>query len=1538
MSTRCFCFYSFVFYSCLQLAGICFASSVNIIEESQQAMQLQKISRLDQIHITKNPKQHYVFFDIDGVLLSQGGTQSTADLISSPTLQSIIKLQEQGGKCFALTARSTNQMVETFQRLHNFGLNFIPKHMDIDFLHKSAQYFKGIIFSPNVHNLNGKISTKLVTLKAFVDHLENIGQKVSTVSFIDNESFHFEKDKIANFGKDLNLYHYEREFEPLHSTFKNTSPPAFAELKFEKICSGGTGGVAVFQDKTSKKWTIKSWQNKSHGINECLASWLYQQAGGCAPDFFLFNDLPESIQQQLKDNPLHKGGLYRLAEFIEGRTPTEQELKQHLKANFTSLAWLSFWDIKPDNFIITSDNKLHLIDTGGSLLYHSLGAKKKAQTNDWLRYQISELQTLRQGNTFGAKYFSDVQNNELKQQIKSLLQKSQTMLEQAREFCRDVRYVDTQEVLQSLEARLQHLQFLDHFLDGKINKKADPYAFASLNDAAGTLIYAYDKNGKSYILVGKRVGHNWWGNLGGKADVGETFYQAAHRETKEESGDYFDFQNEIIYMPAHDMITVDEQLMTKRFRTYLAETKCIEPQELLNKLNGSKHAKEYTEFAWVPVEEVLDALNNPQTVTEENQPTIAIGKEGRILHPPFLQSLQQQQIKEWLEALSKGQEVPGTCTQSVAGHPELKPTNTQIDEPKSSADKNMALWLVESAKAAANKKIILTPRPKSGNSENKQKDAVYSIKSKSLKQPEKKVLPDCEPLPNDNAVQTAFLSMLKNLSGDPSAPIYEQIKEVVKKKSGRELGDEIAKLVEHIISQERVHTNKTFLYHGFEEILWFNCRVISTLRHMLDSSKLQTDVLRSMDCFFDDYQNANDLLKLILKGNDNYSDGFTRAGISCSPTLNLNVLTTLEIFITGKSVRPLSDPWSITETILESLGIPAETLMQNLKALYAQHFKGNSGVLLQFLLAPEVVNQACYISASLGKAVTDKDNKTVRQALPILQKIKTGDDPQLSVDTTYIEVRLHADLSKFVPGSVTVKEYFANPEINMTTIQRELTDLLSPYLFQVMEKLPRNGDIYNSNSPQTVQVLRKVMGVEAYEASSTMLPKIIKELRDKNYTKVVRLIVDDPSCLKATYTNPDSLKDYVVKDDSDISILSRLVKNLDPTHAKKYASVAAIVAPKECNANDFIKRFEHIKSLTKEKLENILNNNFVELTQYVLQPLFKDRTGDNYSFKIIALIGSIKKEDQADLIKTVQPLFKDTTNDYYRFKIIKYYGLLKEEDRDDLFKTVQPLLKDITSDDYRFNIIALIGSIKKEKRADLIKTVQPLLKDITSDYYRFEIIKYFKYLEKEDLEDLIKTVHPLFKNTTGDDDYRFKIIKCFGPLKKEDREDLFKTVQPLLQDITNDYYRFKIIKCFGSIKEDRADLIKIVQPLLKDITSDEYRFEIIKYYVFLKKEVREDLIKFVQPLSKDITSDNDSLKFIKYFGSHQDEYRFEIIKYFGSLEKEDRADLIKTVQPLLKDITSYYNRFEIIKYYVFLKKEDRAENTLDLLKKKIELI
>lgn len=1036
-----------------------------VLEQVHLSSSYRAINDLNEIQVMKGD---LVAFDIDGVLLLEGAVKADAPLLSSRTHRFITSLGPDVYKV-ALTARPPRLKIESFENLDKYGINF--DRSDVRFEDSYTQYYRGILFAPNIHGVV-KTSTKLDTLCRYMCRLRWLGHGINRVHFIDNEAFHFTQ-KRPDFSLPLELYHYQHIHEPTYSSTQK-GPPSLSELTYIESKQGGTGGIAVVQDKNGKKWTVKGWKNPEHGLQECLGAALLKEMGINTPEFFLYNDLPENLKGKIQNH----SGFYRIAEYIEGRNPTAGEINQQASGWFVPTSLISFWDVIPSNLIIDPQGRFWVIDTGGSFFFRAMGNSGKSySTNKWMQHQISELAP----HAGKLPYFKGIQLQNCLPQFKQLLAMRGLLVRKLDELCHALHYPKTRELKGFLESRLNHMQFLVDLQDGCINRMADPYALASELDSAGTLIYC-DIGGAAHILIGKRARHNWWGNLGGHAEPGEHLFDAAARETREESGISFN-SKQLLDSPAHDLIVMQGSLLS-RYRTYLTRHSYVDPSQIKN--------EEYSAYKWVPVATILSAMERGRAVVEEGIQTLAL-PDGTILHPPFLYSLQQRRIRGWLRNINDNKANSISVEQSVFGHENLREIEREIDHSNSHA---------------------------------------LDVIVKSLED-----MRMDEVVPVQRAINfrapTASHTMLNLLYREQiGASNVEKIMRVVRQHYTH-FTDKDAKTVSDIIAVEKQFADKFVLYHGLQSIVWFNFHALSYLRCMFDRKPLQTTVLRSLDSFFDKFPTPNDLLNYVIGGNNNYSEGYKEAGLSVNPSLFSNLSdsndSTLLYFMKGKSARPPHDPWSPLSTLFTEMGLPGkDELIYTLRGIYDSNGIAQVGCLLQLFFDPRDADYICYPSATLGAPLKTRQGLVFRNARLALEAVKQGSHIDTVAGIFELQFRLHADIHN---RSLVVRDYFSDGnQDRLGKLDMEIQQALQHHLFDALRGLIYNNKVYGK-PPAVLVGLRQALNIRPHELASK---NSLVEIAVKDESALVWRICDKPELLD---DNDWLNKRYINRDTMQVNLI-----------------------------------------------------------------------------------------------------------------------------------------------------------------------------------------------------------------------------------------------------------------------------------------------------------------------------------------------------------------------------------------------------------------
>ena len=408
-----------------------------------------------------------------------------------------------------------------------------------------------------------------------------------------------------------------------------------------------------------------------------MADALYRAMGVPVPGFAVYNHVPDQLKA-CTGQPF-----VRVSRFIEANSKASNQHKaQALAQNFVADAFMSNWDIVVDGFknvVIDQKNNLWRIDNGGSLRYRAIGDLKKGHPS-WDPLTVTDLETLRdpQQNPAGARVYGQLTPDEIKAQAQRIINQAPQILQTFEEVSKVLDIHNPEELREMLARRLHDLQ--NRFGSvGKVNSKGPSSVFAAthekptLKSAAGILVYSIDlKTNEPMILLGKRIRHNWWGNLGGKSDVDptqgpvdQTLMQTAIRETQEESQGVLKFSDfELQQSPSHDLMNSDGSL----FRMYITPTDDQHPQNI--PLTG-KYAQEYTDFKWVPLKNIMAALDlKAPRIQEEGQETVQINLDDGpvILHAPLYRMLMEPSVQNQLKILLENPKTKLRAIRSKTGY------------------------------------------------------------------------------------------------------------------------------------------------------------------------------------------------------------------------------------------------------------------------------------------------------------------------------------------------------------------------------------------------------------------------------------------------------------------------------------------------------------------------------------------------------------------------------------------------------------------------------------------------------------------------------------------------------------------------------------------------------------------------------------------------------------------------------------------------------------------------------------------------------
>lgn len=1168
---------------------------------------------------------------------------------------------------------------------------------------------------------------------------------------------------------------------PIFSLNPNREPD-LATLEYIENISGGTGGVHLFKDANNKKWVLKAWENYNHGVNELLARVLIEDLqAGDEKELFIYNRIPSSLHKGIIQK-LNERQLFSLSSYVESKENiSSKQVAIELSKYFVMCSLLSYWDIKLDN-LIYNDQGLHFIDMGGSLLYRSLGARKTDKDN-FSPYLVSELKTLRQpkiSSQLAYEAFAKLSEDDIKNQLEPIIKKASLILSQTDVFCRKMRSNERVKIVSMLSHRLRHLTNLYHYLNNQYDSQSEKLIKANLNDASGTLLWTKIDD-KGHLLLGKRVGHEWYGNLGGHANPGEYLHQTAIRETWEESGKLIKLkEQDLVNQASHRLLRYcPEEKRFISYVTYLQEVNYLDPKLIKD--------SEYTEYTWLPAEDLLGALERTDSfIEEEGQKTIKVN--NIVLHPPFYTSLKQAPILNWLKHLIANQPIATIHTQSV------------------DKDNFKALTSAHS--------YLMCP-------EDEALDLCYGF----MKSPAVAKATTSQRIALDKGASHHMLDYLAKSKNIQNLSTIEQLKKLYPDSLQT---DEQAKYILTIIDEEKLHPDHYVVYHGLRPDIWFAYRVLSHLRHIFDGSPVQTDVLRSVESYFDELSDANSLFNFIKNGheNDNYSPGFTRAGVSCNITLFGNhedsSSSTIHYFMSGINLRPVNFETIIEETLNNFNLRERHKLINDLISVKNKIFNGdNSGVLLQIFIPKENINASNYICGSGGLLVKNKlSNNYAEDTEEIFNKISQGERvSNLNYKHNDIQTRLHANLTKF--SNVIVKDYFSNEILSTDELDKQISDILYGNISEFIMPLLRDKNVYKQTPPLFSQIAKDLLSWEKWDMDQT---SSLSKAYLNGDLLILKESLNNPE-LKLEYYDSDTLEKINISDSPlikfvkkyDKEILSSFQTNLADMTLKQKIDIAdainlsrvgikkelfEIFLPYQNNEN----KVKIIKRLLK------LDNNKFEKLVKLFNALHDELSSSNFrdsSFELIMDHLSSYNDDVFVLANAVKTLLKHAGKEV---DVVDLVGLLKET------KFLKYLI-----DDFKKILSNKIYNLSKLQLSNFIRATYDYVGSI--DEF-IDIIGILNITNIDDITDLLN-----MKNFFTDD-----IVNKLQTMKNISNDELLNLPLLLSEEVPELWSKIKY-RFFGVsiVNEDNIQEI-INDPLLWKLVDRNNPHDIMEFFAKVKNK------------------------------------------------------------------------------------------------------
>jgi 8-oxo-dGTP pyrophosphatase MutT (NUDIX family) len=714
----------------------------------------------------------------------------------------------------------------------------------------------------------------------------------------------------------------------------------FKKLTYVKNVNGGSGGVYIFKDPSGREFTFKCLDNQEQMNEEILADALYKSLGVLVPDFAAYKTdgsiKPNSMPENIKCH-----GIFRLALFIEPAQVHSKNDTQEVRKHFLVDAFLANWDIVVDklkNIIIDKQQQYWRVDNGGALQYSARGALKAESSKGWNPFVVSELETMRDPNiNNGADYYTGLTNEDLKEQLEDILQHKAQMLQTLETVSKALNIKDVRALREMLGRRLSYLA---HVLGKTASSRHEP---AANHTAAGVLIYNEEEKS---ILLGKRINHKWWGNLGGKSDINvaspdKTLIETAIRETLEESLGLISLtQAQLSRAPFHDLKKNSESdAVSFLYRMYVVPHEHIDPADLNNAPEDQAHhwKKEYTDFMWVPVDLVLSAVQKNDLIEEEKQQTIAIDVAGHgsiILHPPFYQMLKESVVQEMLKKIAQGQTIPQKATRSF---PSLEQESQELSE-----------------------QIV------------RHGQVMGDIKARQDAHLKKDYI-------NQDLPFTQSGAHLKVILGNLPEKSAEQVQLFLEKNYNEALNDkDYIDALTKALEAELENKDKIVFYHASTSEVSFVYDIYTEFKAQLNNlTANQRASLRLLEQPFEHMENVHEFIKKFSTPEGcvhNYDEKngirYDECGLSFNAFLfgshQINNSKTYEFFYASKSAKDY-DIESLLKSIVSS-GIPLS--IAHYKALFNQFYKSNNNTkLVQVFVEPSIVDSVAYMAVEGGDVI-----------------------------------------------------------------------------------------------------------------------------------------------------------------------------------------------------------------------------------------------------------------------------------------------------------------------------------------------------------------------------------------------------------------------------------------------------------------------------------------------------------------------------------------------------------------------------------------
>ncbi len=929
------------------------------------------------------------------------------------------------------------------------------------------------------------------------------------------------------------------------STIKNVFPNidgfpvSIDQYEIQSTTSGGTQSTFILKENNTSKFILKQVADNGLRIDqfkeEVLADALYQAIGAAEPSFGIH--VPPFQIRSDNNKPS------RISKFLPGNELGFQQIST-VANGFVVDAFMANWDlVVSGKNLWLSDSTIYRMDNGSSLRYRALG-ELKSTLGYKFKQATSDLYTLRgltdplnshlESSSDGAKFYGHLTQDDILSQIAKLVVLQELILNTTDTYHAWLNINDFATLRSNLITRLESLKTFYYKQAQPVVsfEQAHPFAIIIPNKSSASILMTADHMGHKQILLGKRIRHEWWGNFGGKADdADQTLYNAAIREANEESmGIYHVLASDLIEAPFHDLIKGGNQ-PDALHRMYLLNADYQQPSKFMAalKIQNDEHSKEYTDFAWVKIKDLLKLVQANLTTlnqTNERQYSLAADSKTIFIHHPLMDMLRQSPVMAWLEALANNQPIRQTRTQgsikaaitTTKRYPApvfFDPRAEELEKIYHTMSKHLALITEIKQKPALIQTILPT------------QTATDAHLKWSLEKRGQPYIPGNDP-------QNVYL-FLKNVS-TVSSTYYEECEPDTQK-------SDYQKTLLDAMAEERKMKNWFIFYHALQGKMAFIYDIATEFRNFLrmnmDTTKDASSSmhsLRALDTYFKGLANVEEFVKdqmqkqnttSFLKIN-NYDCDFQEAGLSTNTYLfgnpRTDSLSTFDLFYGNRSISP-PDYHKFLNHLLSQFGLNnAEKYFH----LFNHHFGlMDESQLLQIFISPEAVSDTVYLSNFGGYGIYDtyEAQNTHLNPRDFLTVLRTNPENALKllpektnsqeIDLQHLQARIFlkpeiiADSNK-----VQIKRYFkTGPKDNyLKEIRAMVLEDLTHWL-KTQSTLPPDT---LENPAQNFPPLQKIQRHQQ-QATGKVYETIITEsqygqfLKDNNFDGVKRILAQNPN-------------------------------------------------------------------------------------------------------------------------------------------------------------------------------------------------------------------------------------------------------------------------------------------------------------------------------------------------------------------------------------------------------------------------------------------